>query len=225
MIKKLTALTLVFALILSVPVFSQSETSEETSTSNSTTEETEDKKAEREARAEQRREKIAERLSEEGQARIAERCIAAQEKLNTALTRLAEVSENRNAKYTALMEKLGSVATKLSEAGVDTGELETSVTQTQTLIDEFIADFDNYTNVLDDTISLDCQDNPQDFKLALEDAKLVRLDMINSSQAINMHVKENVKTILLDIKSGLESGESATSDAGTDESEAQDGGQ
>ncbi len=145
------------------------------------------------------------RLSEKEQARLASRCVRAQEKLSKISDRLDVRSPIITKKYDLINLHLLAVQKRLGIQQVDTSIIDLLITSFQQLADDYDTALADYHNALDDVTVVGCTSDPQTFKALLEDVRAKRLVFVDSLEAIGNFTKTELKTGFDDLRTRLNS--------------------
>ena len=177
----------------------------------STDEATEDSRSGRptqeeiDARIQSRIDAREERLTAAEERRIAGRCTGAQNKLQGAITRAENVESARMSAYDNVSAKLSQMVDRLDAASIDTTDLVAQVAEFDSMVTQFYADFDTYQQALADAAAMDCEENAEGFVAALEEARSLLEQLKTDASAIKEHVRTNILTTLGEIKDSLAS--------------------
>jgi len=176
----------------------------------------------REERLARYKEKLEERLSAAEERKIRNSCKAAQVITGKLAQNADTVRAVRERAYTQVNEKLTNLVEKLQAASVDTTELEAAIESMAEITEEFFAAMEEYQTAIDDLSAMDCEENPEEFKAALEEAKRLRVTVISSSQSLRKYANETLKPILQSIRAELSGEEDGIDTTNTDDSNEQD---
>ena len=131
-------------------------------------------------------ERIAERKSDfkvqltlAQQKNLKTKCAAAQTVMQNLKTRDAAGADNRRQIYTDLATKLSNLVDKLKSQGVDTTGLTTAQKKFNDAINVYLADAVAYKSAMDDTVVLDCLQDPAGFEAGLMSARALRAQLAN----------------------------------------------
>lgn len=155
---------------------------------------------ERQARLAERKAALKTRLDAARQARIKSRCKASQGKLSSISGRIQGLETSRAQVYANLIDRLTKLNDRLKTAGVDTTELDSQITQLNTLIDTFNTDLGAYKLSVGDIAVMDCAADPIAFQATLETARTSRTKAADSAKAIRAFLTETIKPTLSDLK-------------------------
>lgn len=145
-------------------------------------------------------------------AKIAERCTAAQNKLDALKKKLNNAHSNRTQAYSGVSTRLTALSEKLKAQGIDTTTLDTDIKALNTKVETFNTDLAAYTQAIEDAIAVDCKTDPTAFQASLEAARK-QLDVVRTdAQAITDYVKNTIKPLLETLRQQLEAKE--TTDEG-----------
>ena len=210
--KKLLSFLLIAVVVASIasPVFAEDTTT--SSEPNVGTTSTEPKMTLEERQA-ARKERLTTALSDIDTKKIANRCEAAQKIITGASERVNKVYDNRRSLYDQLTAKLVSLSARVANQGVDTSALDVSIQETQAMIDTFFTDFDNHKQTMTDSSEVACKDDPEGFKLALEDARAQRVALRTQAAAIKEQITTKVKPELQNIRAILVASKAQAADS------------
>lgn len=162
-----------------------------------------DKAARQAERLEAYKEKAAERLTAAEERRITGACKAAQTKTARLTSEVDSIAQKRRNAYDSVSTKLADITAKLIAAGVDTTELSAAVDEFNVQATAFLAAIDAYKVTISDLSEMDCELDAEGFKAALSAAKEQRVALISSSQALRVHLNDNIKPVLTAIRASL----------------------
>lgn len=143
------------------------------------------------------------RLTAAQQERIKSRCKNAQTHLNKTIDKTTRAQTNRDKIHAGLVERLTILESKLSSTGLDTMELKNQIATLKSTIDTFKADTNTYIKTLQDTAVVDCQADPDAFKLSLEAARESLKKIHTDAVAIRTIFINDVKPHLAVLKQQL----------------------
>ena len=169
----------------------------------------------REERKAERKQRIQEKLDAAREARIVNKCQAAQQVLANILNRSGNVENARTSMYANLVSRLNRLAMGLDDKGLDTAELLSTINGLEEKVSEFFTAIDEYQLALSDGANLDCENDPEGFHLALEDARQGSKDLKQMAADIRTYLAEDVKDALQELKaqfSGRSDDASSTND-------------
>lgn len=164
----------------------------------------ETKAEQRAARIQALKDKKQERITQLEQKRITQKCKPAQNIIDKLQSSMNKVVENRKEKYGNLTSKLSELSTKLLAAGVDTTELDSAITEIEMTISDAILLIENYNTSLSDIAAMDCESDPEGFKLTLVEARVQRTEIISLQGTLRSGVNEKIKPLLDSIKLSLQ---------------------
>lgn len=164
----------------------------------------ETKAEQRAARIQALKDKKQERITQLEQKRITQKCKPAQNIIDKLQSSMNKVVENRKEKYGNLTSKLSELSTKLLAAGVDTTELDSAITEIEMTISDAILLIENYNTSLSDIAAMDCESDPEGFKLTLDEARVQRTEIISLQGTLRSGVNEKIKPLLDSIKLSLQ---------------------
>lgn len=225
-LRTLIGIGLMSALVFATPAAVFAEDANTTTTSNTTssseqetkeTELTPEQKAEAKAalqeRLEKRKTELKTKVSTAAQTRIKNRCVAAQGKITSVVSRVKGLETSRTEVHKNVLNRLTSLSEKLQAKGVDTTQLDAEITELKGLIDTFSTDLAAYKQAASDLTELDCTADPTAFQASLEASRTARTTAAASAKAVKTYMEETIKPTLKDIRAQL---------AGTAETKAAD---
>jgi hypothetical protein len=212
MLQKLTiGITVLMLAILTTPltVMAQEDvttTNEDTTVVQPLSEDVtaESRETKRNERIEALKQKAKDRLSQTEEKRIQNKCRSAQVIVDKLQTRLNTVVEKRREKYTSLTSKLNELTVKLQASGVDTTELETAIAELDITISTAIVSIETYNTNLSDLAVLECESNPEGFKLMLSEARKNRAEVLGLQGTLKSGINEKIRPILQSIRASLD---------------------
>jgi hypothetical protein len=163
----------------------------------------EEKIRSREERFEARKEKFQLRLTFAEEQRLKTRCKSSQGKLRSLEGRINGIETSRTQVYGNLLERLSGLAERLEVQGYDVSTLTEQLTDLQVKIDTFNVQLDTYKVAVSDLAEMDCENDPEAFKVSLEDARQAHDDLKVSSNDVRAYLKETIKSTLQEIRSQL----------------------
>lgn len=129
--------------------------------------------------------------------RITTRCTAAQTKLSNLKTKREAAFEKRQAVYKSLSVKLENISKNLKKQQVNTQELVATQEKYDMALSRYLITAEKYKVALDDTITIDCEQNPNGFFASLLDSRKMRAQLSTEAAAI--------KNVLPELSSSLSS--------------------
>lgn len=209
----------VFAPVMAVTGQDSTQTLPNTSTTVAHTEA--ETKSEEDSDASTRAERLAKRKAElktkldaVKQARIKNKCKASQGNLSSIRGRIKGLETSRSHVYENLVNRLTKTSQKLKDKGLDTAELDTQITELNTLIATFNTDLAAYKLAVGDLAEMDCVAEPIAFQASLEAARLARTKTADDAKAIRTYLADTIKPTLKTLRSLVEK-ESETESGGT----------
>lgn len=182
----------------------KTESEQEKTTTDETKTAAEEKAQEKAARIEEYKKKKVEKLAETQAKRLATRCKSAQGKITSLSARIKNANENRRKVYQTMSEKLDTLVERLVKAGIDTTKLETAREDIKADLEVLEASMDSYETVLSDLEEMSCEEDPEAFQAALEQARLSLKSLREQAQEFRRFSTSELKTILQDLKAQLE---------------------
>ena len=150
------------------------------------------------------KQKKREELTEARKARIENRCVKAQEKIQSAADRLAAFQTNHSDVYNRWFVKIADLLTRLeSTDGVDAAQLRADIEVLDAIITELQAAFDDYSTQFTELLNQDCTENPEAFYHAIEAARDLRKTVVDGMQTVRDYIQTTIKSDLMDIKDQL----------------------
>ena len=208
-------LLIIIATLAILPVFYGQVTAEENTETN-TTESTEaegsdedestdeDKAAKLKERVQERKDKVKAKLTEAKKNAIKSKCKSAQGLLTSAKARINGVETSRSKIYDNLVNRLTELSKLLGEKGLDVSELDSQIETLKTMITDIKTDIENYKQAVADAADMTCTDDPEAFRVSLDDAKEERKAIYDSSTKIRAYLKETIKATLKSLRTELE---------------------
>lgn len=156
-----------------------------------------------EQRLAQRKAERAVQLEENDVRRLENRCRGAQSAMITLQQQLTTTFNERADKYSVIDGKIWIAIGELKLAGVDTFSLEKQLTKYQELVTTFNTTGKEYLQALDDAIVINCASDVSGFAALLETSRLYRQQARAQSEAIRVHLVDNVKPEITKLGEGL----------------------
>lgn len=151
--------------------------------------------------------KFAVRLNALEKARISGRCVGAQAKVKSRTVIASKASEARSKVYTNVLTRLNSLATTLDDKNIDTSTLKAQISELQTKLAILQTAQDTFKQSLSDLHQLDCKDDTEAFKSALEQARADQKTLIESAKSVREYLKNTVKPTLENLKNSADNQE------------------
>lgn len=148
----------------------------------------------RTARIEKLKSQFKVQLNDKEKELISTRCTLAQARLKSIAYQLDGIESSRGATYDGIISTLLEINNRLNDQFVDTSSLDLLIVDYQSVVKKFNLSIEGYRLSLDDATSIDCKNNPEDFRAALEGVRAARKPIVDSSQQINDLTKTNLKT-------------------------------
>lgn len=198
-------------LVVAVSTTNESNTGTDTTTNTTTT--AEDDKIETDpalvkARLEKLKTSLKIALTNAEQARLKQRCKAAQTIAAKLNERFGTSVTTRTKAYENLVKHLTNIIAKLKAKGVDVSKLQQENVELQSKIATYKTDLASYKQALSDVKTIDCVADPAAFKAALQTARTAHDKLVNDAIAIKTYVKDTIKPTLEEIRKTLEAQES-----------------
>lgn len=141
-------------------------------------------------------------------------CKAAQLKVKTLSTKSATANTERTKQYEQTATKLSKIITRISDADVDTTDLEAVKKELATKVAQYDSDYTVYKTDLADISELDCVTDPTAFKAALLSARADQLTVQASAKAIRDYVP-TIKEKLAAARDALKQAKASDTDTTT----------
>ena len=148
----------------------------------------------RTARIEKLKSQFKVQLNDKEKELISTRCTLAQARLKSIAYQLDGIESSRGATYDGIISTLLEINNRLNDQFVDTSSLDLLIVDYQSVVKKFNLSIEGYRLSLDDATSIDCKNNPEDFRASLEGVRAARKPIVDSSQQINDLTKTNLKT-------------------------------
>lgn len=195
------------ALILSavpVSVLAQTDGGAEENTvttqQTATVEEEANVQAELKARLEKRKTDRNTRLDFARQARLTNRCKAAQGGLSNISGRIKGLETSRSKVYENLVVRLDKLSERLKTNNVDTAELDRQLAELNNLVETFDTNLAEYSQSAADLAVMDCVADPVAFQASLETAREARALSSENAKAIKAYLANTIKPTLQQLK-------------------------
>lgn len=195
------------ALILSaVPVSVLAQTDEGaeentvTTQQTATAEEEANVQAELNARLEKRKADRNTRLDFARQARLKNRCKAAQGGLSNISGRIKGLETSRSKVYENLVVRLDKLSERLKTNNLDTAELDRQLAELNNLVETFDTNLAEYSQSAADLAIMDCVADPVAFQASLETAREARALSSENAKAIKAYLANTIKPTLQQLK-------------------------
>lgn len=210
-LKFLSVGTAAFALVLAttVPVRAQiveeaePQTAQPTTTTQQATNANTTTQSAMKDRIEKRKAELKTKLTTAQQNRLQNRCKNAQGKLQSVTQKTTAAQQNREKIYTKLLDRIAELQPKLVAAGVDTTQIEASVTELKTAIESFKTSSAAYEQAVKDTAELDCQADPVAFQASLTSSRTALQNVRSDAAGIRTITNQKVKPALVAAKAKL----------------------
>lgn len=135
-------------------------------------------------------------LDEQEQKRLVGQCTRAQTELRKVQTDTRHLASRRTDTYRSIDAKLWVAVGKLKLGGVDTFKLERHRASYIQNVDTFHALMQEYRQVLDDSVVINCGADPAGFKALLETARLYHKQLTSQSATIRNLIVNDIKGTL-----------------------------
>jgi hypothetical protein len=135
--------------------------------------------------------------------RLKLRCDIAQKRLKVRATNVAKIQETRTEVYDKITTKFDELITVLKENDIDTTELENEVKELKAKIDTHKSDMTAYKQAIDDASELDCTEDPEALKAALEEARSKLGKLISQIGDVRAYIRTTIKPTLKEIRAEI----------------------
>lgn len=163
-----------------------------------------------EQRVNRRKNALQIQLSEAERLHIQTRCQTTQAHLGRLHRRIVGVTVIQEQRYDGLMSKLAELVPRLQAAGIDTAAFEQQVNELQTKISAFYAAPDEFAVAVHDLATMDCAADPDGYKASLEEARTLRVKVLDAGHTIRTHLQDATKPALQTIRQQLASNQNNT---------------
>jgi septal ring factor EnvC (AmiA/AmiB activator) len=133
-----------------------------------------------------------------GQATVVDQCQKVTEKVDLKISNYSEAHSNFDTKFGSLIQKLKTVAEKLSARGMDTATLTTSITALETKRAKLSADKQALVSKLQESKQFTCGASQGQFKTKITEAKALQKTVVADSkdmQASAKTIRDAVKAL------------------------------
>jgi len=135
-------------------------------------------------------------LDETERQRIVMRCVPAQKRLLAIEGRLVASADKRRKIYQGIIDDLNKIRVRLLNQEVDTSSVDLLIATYQEKLEFFNARVQSYDISLEDSVVVDCQDKPDDFRAALEGVRANRKLVADASGELAELTRSDLKTSL-----------------------------
>lgn len=150
----------------------------------------------RNARISDIRQKLKITLNDKERQLVSERCEQAQSALAKISDRLEVTAAKRTETYQSVITTLSILRASFANRQIDVSNLELLIVTYQTELDDFNDAVRAYEVALDDSVLVDCRQNPEDFRAALEGVRIARRDVVEAAQKISETTDSTLNTTL-----------------------------
>jgi hypothetical protein len=157
-----------------------------------------------EARLKQRKAEREIVLDERTEKRLVEVCARSQTAIRTLYQDAVKAVDVRNKAYYKADAKIWVMVGRLKLADQDTFELEKQRANFAKQITDFQVTGANFTQTLDDMLTINCAADPTGFKALLETARIYQKQVVAKSDAIRQYAVNDIKTTLTGHSSALQ---------------------
>lgn len=179
----------------------------------------------RKARLDERKAAFKTRIDTAKQARIKNRCKSSQGKLSSIGGRIKGFETSRTQVHANLVDRLTKLNDRLKNANVETGSLETEITQLNVLIESFKSNLRTYELSVSDLAAMDCSADPVSFQASLEAARNNRTTAAESAKAVRTYLTETIKPTIKELKAQFAQNKESDQQSGTDTNDNQADGE
>lgn len=195
-------------------VVNAQQTNDTTTTSNEQTQTVEDKykvqdksaedfKKNLEERIKARKEELKTNLNTAKQAKIKTKCQSSQSLINKVSEKASAAKTSRDEIYNNVTKNATKLSDRLKENGQDTTELDSSIAELNTLIENFKTDLKDMRQAAQDLSDMDCKTDPSGFYTSLEELRASRELVAQDSAAIRDYIKNTLKPLLQEIRTNI----------------------
>jgi hypothetical protein len=157
-----------------------------------------------EARLKQRKAEREITLNERDEKRIIQVCAKSQTTIRTLYQDAVKAIDARNKAYYKADAKVWVMVGRLKLADQDTFTLEKQRANFAKQITDFQTTGANFTQTLDDMLTINCAADPAGFKALLETARIYQKQVVTKSDAIREYAVNDIKTTLTGHSSALQ---------------------
>ena len=190
---------LFFSLSLSFDVFAKSENANPGQGKKPDKEELMERKEQKKEEIEQKKEEKKEQIELKKQERNTLRCERVRERVQNKIRNYGELKQNQAGKYQAFVNRIQDAATKLETKGFDVSSLQTDINNLQSLVDEYLAAYQDFLTVLD-TLEVVCDGEDYDYKAILRDVRGMLADARTARKAIVQYYAHDVRKSIWEIR-------------------------
>ena len=133
-------------------------------------------------------------LSESEQQDVSVNCKVAQKNLVRLSGELSQVTIVRRKVYMGSISSLKNVRLRLSTSQIDSSNLELMTVSYQQKLKAFEVASENYVLTIEDAVTLDCSEKPEDFRAALEGVRAARKKVVTATSEITEITRSSLKT-------------------------------
>lgn len=151
-------------------------------------------------RVEERKVRIKTKLDAVQTRRIADRCVAAQTKIQQIIDKSGKKTDQNQKAYEAYMDRLNELDKNLSDNGVKSTELLQQIAVVKEKYAALASATSTYQSALSDSKTLDCKADPTAFKAAVEDARAQTLVIKQSQKDLLQYIRLTLKPTLENLK-------------------------
>ena len=142
--------------------------------------------------------------SDEDESTDEDKAAKLQERVQERKDKIKGVETSRSKIYDNLVNRLTELSKLLGEKGLDVSELDSQIETLKTMITDIKTDIGNYKQAVADAADMTCTDDPEAFRVSLDDAKEERKAIYDSSTKIRAYLKETIKATLKSLRTELE---------------------
>lgn len=134
---------------------------------------------------------------------IAAKCKNAQIVLKTLQDEADFTIRERITAYSGIQKDLQAIKLRMAKQGADASETDLLTGKIQQLLDEFTLQADKYGVALDDIISIDCAQKPEQFKAGLIMMRVERANLLQSADGLKKIIQNADNDIFNQLKKRL----------------------
>lgn len=146
------------------------------------------------ARLEQLQASYPVKLTDQEKADVARRCVAAQTNIQAIADRLATIQASRDLIYADILNELKLTQRRLIAQQIDTSEIDLLLASYTTGRSGYLSSLSDYHTALTDAATLDCVNNPELFRSAVEGLRASRKRVVDQVNMLRELISSDVKT-------------------------------
>lgn len=156
-----------------------------------------------EFRLQKRKDTLKTRLTAAQQVRLRARCQAAQTLVTTLSEKVESIQKKRVNAHDRVQDHLTILRDKLGDQA-DTTKLQAAMEELQRRTDAVEAKLASYSQALVDLRQMNCTADPTGFKASLDEARTLRIELVQDVADIRKFIQDSLKPELQVIKQSLE---------------------